>query len=103
MQNERTHAVESVLKQLSELVTALSLDEMMFLSRNSVICNHLSSTFCAGMQVELNIAKERIAELEGLLASHEQQLESEQISKGNLIRELSAIKQQSRGGHGWGI
>lgn len=102
MQSERTDAVESVLKQLSELVTALSLDEMMFLSRNSVIYNRLSSTLRAGMQVELNIAKERIAELEGLLASHEQQLESEQISKGNLIRELSELK-QSRGGHGWGV
>lgn len=48
--NERTDAVESVLNQLSELVTTLSLDEMMFLTRNSVAYNRLSSTFRASFR-----------------------------------------------------
>ena len=43
---------------------------------------------------ELTDCQRRVKELEGLLASHEQQLESEQISKGNLIRDNHQLKKR---------
>lgn len=58
--NERTDAVESVLEQLSKLVAALRLDEMTFLTRNSVAYSRLQSAFRDGMQAERDIDDQQL-------------------------------------------